>query len=109
MRVAMPTDVELVSRSLVGNREAFGQIVARYQSLICSVAYSATGNLSQSEDLAQETFLTAWKKLGELGEPQKFRAWLCGITRNLVNNSFRTLGREPTHRAGDLDTAQDTP
>lgn len=39
--VAAPTDAELVARSLVGNSEAFGQIVARYQSLICSLAYSA--------------------------------------------------------------------
>jgi len=46
-------DSELVQRSLLGDREAFGQIVSRYQALICSLAYSATGSLSQSEDLAQ--------------------------------------------------------
>jgi hypothetical protein len=45
-------DAELVSASLAGNREALGQIVSRYQSLVCSRAYSATGSLSQSEDLA---------------------------------------------------------
>jgi hypothetical protein len=36
----------LVSESLAGNRDAFGQIVGRYQSLVCSLAYSATGSLS---------------------------------------------------------------
>src|SRR4051812_31488639 len=46
-------DTELVDESLSGNRDAFGHIVSRYQSLICSLAYSATGSLSQSEDLAQ--------------------------------------------------------
>jgi hypothetical protein len=56
-------DAELVARSLTGNRDAFGLIVSRYQSLVCSIAYSATGCLSRSEDLAQETFLTAWKQL----------------------------------------------
>ena len=66
------SDSELVTRSLAGNRDAFGGIVARYQSLLCSLAYSATGSLSQSEDLAQETFITAWKQLAELREPQKF-------------------------------------
>ena len=52
-------DAELVGESLAGNRDAFGQIIARYQSLVCSLAYSATGSLSQSEDLAQETFVAA--------------------------------------------------
>ena len=51
------SDSELVTRSLAGNRDAFGWIVARYQSLLCSLAYSATGSLNQSEDLAQETFI----------------------------------------------------
>ena len=69
---AMPaedfTDEELVAQSLAGNRNAFGEIVRRYQTLICSVAYSATGSLTQSEDLSQETFVTAWKQLAELRE-----------------------------------------
>ena len=66
MNGAEATDAELVSETLTGNREAFGRIVTRYQSLICSLAYSATGCLGQSEDLAQETFITAWKHLRQL-------------------------------------------
>ena len=87
--VAASADAELVSASLAGNREAFGYIVSRYQSLVCSLAYSATGSLSQSEDLAQETFFAAWKHLGDLREPAKLRAWLCGIARNHINNFLR--------------------
>jgi RNA polymerase sigma factor (sigma-70 family) len=96
-------DTDLVSASLSGNRDAFGQIVTRYQSLVCSLAYSATGSLSQSEDLAQETFVAAWKQLAGLREPEKLRAWLCGIARNLINNSLRKHGREPSHQAGSLE------
>jgi RNA polymerase sigma factor (sigma-70 family) len=96
-------DTDLVSASLSGNRDAFAQIVSRYQSLICSLAYSATGNLSQSEDMAQETFVTAWKKLSELREREKLRAWLCGIARNLINNSLRKSEREPSHHAESLE------
>jgi DNA-directed RNA polymerase specialized sigma24 family protein len=55
----MTTDTDLVCQSLGGNRDAFEQIVSRYQSLICSLAFSATGSLGQSQDLAQETFITA--------------------------------------------------
>jgi DNA-directed RNA polymerase specialized sigma24 family protein len=56
----LDNDRELVERSLNGDRGAFGRIVERYQSLICAVTYSATGDVSRSEDLAQETFLAAW-------------------------------------------------
>jgi RNA polymerase sigma factor (sigma-70 family) len=103
MTAAAQNDSELVGESLSGNRDAFGQIVSRYQSLICSLAFSATGSLSQSEDLAQETFVAAWKQLAGLREPEKLRAWLCGIARNLINNSLRKQGREPSHRAESLE------
>ena len=63
-----PSDTDLVAASLSGNRDAFGQIVGRYQSLLCSIAYSATGSVTQSEDVAQETFLTAWRQLRQLRE-----------------------------------------
>lgn len=100
---AQGNDSELVARSLAGDRHAFGEIVARYQSLICSLAYAATGSLTQSEDLAQETFLAAWKQLAALREPARLRAWLCGIARNNINNHFRKQGREPVSYATELE------
>jgi DNA-directed RNA polymerase specialized sigma24 family protein len=45
-------DAGLVGACLGGDRGAFAQIVARYQSLVASIAYSITGNIAQSEDLA---------------------------------------------------------
>ena len=102
-------DAEMVAESLAGNRDAFGQIVARYQSLVCSLAYSATGSLSQSEDLAQETFVAAWKQLADLREPEKLRAWLCGIARNLIGKTLRRQGREPSHAAEPLAAATNRP
>jgi RNA polymerase sigma factor (sigma-70 family) len=102
-------DAGLVARSLGGSRDAFGRIVSRYQALICSVAYSGTGSLSQSEDLAQETFMTAWKELRTLREPERLRPWLCGIARNLVNNSRRRESLEPATDAEPLQNASHTP
>jgi RNA polymerase sigma factor (sigma-70 family) len=107
--VAEMPDDELVAQTLDGNRDAFGRIVSRYQSLICSLAYSATGSLGQSEDLAQETFITAWKHLRHLRERSKLRAWLCGIARNRINSSLRRDGREPLRGAEPLESAQDSP
>jgi RNA polymerase sigma factor (sigma-70 family) len=109
MSAAANNDAHLVSESLSGNREAFGQIVARYQSLVCSLAYNATGSLSQSEDLAQETFMAAWKQLSSLREPEKLRPWLCGIARNLIHSAQRRQGREPSHAAESLESAGESP
>jgi RNA polymerase sigma factor (sigma-70 family) len=103
MHTAEFNDAELVAESLGGNRDAFRQIVERYQTLISSLGYCATGDVSQSEDLAQETFVTAWKKLAELREPARLRPWLCGITRFLISKEFRRQGREPVHAAESLE------
>ncbi len=102
-------DATLVAQSLSGDRSAFSRIVARYQSLICSLAFSATGSLPRSEDLAQDTFLTAWKSLRNLREPGKLRSWLCGIARNSILGEFRRLGREPAHAATSLEGALQLP
>lgn len=100
-------DAALIARSLAGSREAFGLIVTRYESLVCALTFSATGSVSRSEDLAQETFVTAWKQLAGLREPAKFRAWLCGIARNTINADRRRQGREPAHQAETLDGASE--
>jgi RNA polymerase sigma factor (sigma-70 family) len=107
MHAAELNDAELVSESLGGNRDAFRQIVERYQTLIASLAYCATGNVTQSEDLAQETFVKAWKQLADLREPAKLRSWLCSIARFLISKESRRQGREPIHAAEPLDAVAD--
>src|SRR5579871_1947422 len=100
-------DAELVAESLAGNRDAFRQIVERYQTLISSLTYCATGNVSQSEDLAQEIFLAAWKQLGELREPTKLRPWLCSIARFRISKDFRRQEHEPIHEAESLEVVNE--
>src|SRR5215831_13475465 len=109
MTTAQDSDAELVSRTLAGDRDAFSRIVSRYQILICSLAYSRIGHLGLSEDVAQETFITAWKHLRLLREPEKLRAWLCGIVRNRIHKSLQREGREPVRAAESLETVDDSP
>jgi RNA polymerase sigma factor (sigma-70 family) len=97
------SDAALVGLSRSGDREAFGRIVARYQSPICALAYSACGSVARSEDIAQEIFITAWRQLDRLEEPASFKAWLYGIARNLIHNAFRQLARNPLAGAELLD------
>ena len=107
MQRADINDAELVAESLHGNRDAFRLIVERYQTLVSSLAYCATGNVSRSEDLAQETFVSAWKQLAELREPAKLRPWLCSIARSLISKEFRRQGREPDHAAESLEAVDE--
>ena len=83
-----------LAASLRGDREAFGEIIQKYQNTVCAVTYSITGNLQQSEDLAQEAFVTAWLQLKELRDESKFPAWLCGIARNLAHNWVRKNAKQ---------------
>ncbi|HUS66354.1 MAG TPA: sigma-70 family RNA polymerase sigma factor [Kofleriaceae bacterium] len=90
------TDAELIDASRRGEREAFGRLVERYQKLVCAVSYGATGDRALSEDVAQETFLAAWRQLGELAAPSKVRPWLCAIARNLGLRARRDVARVAT-------------
>ena len=107
MSVPAHNDADLVQASLAGDRGAFEKIVARYQSLVSALAYSATGNFNRSEELAQDTFVAAWKKLSELREPASLRAWLCGIARNLISNAQRRVSRDPAHLAEPFGPADE--
>ncbi|MHC4791341.1 MAG: RNA polymerase sigma factor [Planctomycetota bacterium] len=99
----MKSEAELLEASLAGNREAFGTIVERYQSLICGITYSAMGDLAKSEELAQETFIRAWKGLGQLKDSGKFQAWLCTIARNLIRKSIKSRQRDIINTAEPLE------
>ena len=101
------TDAGLVMASLGGDREAFCLIVERYQRLLCSLAYSATGDLKHSEDIAQEAFVEAWKKLDTLKEAEKLKAWLCGILRFKISHYLRKEERQPVRGAEDIESQLD--
>jgi len=98
-------DSQLLQASLAGSKDAFGTVVRRYQTLVCAVTYSATGDVGTSEELAQETFLRAWRNLRQLEDPGKFRAWLCTIARNLANTSARNGRKDVICGAGPLEEA----
>lgn len=99
------SDAELVSASLAGERDAFARIVERYQRLLCSLAYAATGSVTESEDAAQETFVAAWRNLSNLREPDKLRPWLCGILRHQIGRLHRRHGRDAVLDAAPMEAA----
>ena len=100
------SDIELLAASSKGQIEAFAALVRRYESLVCSVSYSATGDRALSEDIAQDTFIAAWRSLGSIRDASKIRAWLCGTARNLSSKALRRVGREIPSE-GDIEAAVD--
>jgi RNA polymerase sigma factor (sigma-70 family) len=98
-------DATLVMHALGGNRDAFCEIVTRYQNLLCSLAYSSVDDIKQSEDIAQETFIDAWTTLDTLRDPQKLKAWLCGILRFKVSHHRR---KEQKHESVGHSALDDT-
>lgn len=87
------SDADLWHASRAGDRDAFGRIVERYQSLVAAIAYSRTGDLAAASDFAQETFVTAWRKQNDLREPALLKSWLAGIARNLTANAAKVAER----------------
>ncbi|MHC4754748.1 MAG: RNA polymerase sigma factor, partial [Planctomycetota bacterium] len=68
------SEIELLHASLQGQTPAFEVIVKKYQSLICTITYSATGSVEKSEELAQQAFVKCWKNLSQLQDLTKFRS-----------------------------------
>lgn len=101
--IANATDSSLVLYSLGGDRDAFCQIVTRYQNLLCSIAFSSLGDIKHSEDVAQETFVDAWRKLDTLQDHNKLKAWLCGILRFKISHHRRKDITQPVTNAEEFD------
>ncbi|WP_010587259.1 RNA polymerase sigma factor [Schlesneria paludicola] len=84
-----------------GDRTAFAELVERYRDLVVGVAYSQVGDFARSEDIAQQAFITAWKRNFDLADPSRIAAWLCGIAKNLVRNERRQIARESSEPLDD--------
>ncbi len=97
----MVTDGEeiLISRSRNGDWDAFAALIQSHQRMIYSLTYRMSGSASDAEDLAQETFIRAYRSLDSYRGTAKLSSWLYRIALNLC---LRWKKRE--HRRGVADT-----
>ncbi|HZP59698.1 MAG TPA: sigma-70 family RNA polymerase sigma factor [Opitutaceae bacterium] len=86
-----PSDPELITRVIVnGDRAAFGELVLRHQSAVRLFLRQLTrGDAALADDLAQETFLQAYRGLGRFRGESAFSTWLLGIAHNHWRNARR--------------------
>jgi RNA polymerase sigma-70 factor (ECF subfamily) len=86
-------DGELVRQARRGDRRAFGELVGRYRDMVYGVAYHYLGNVDDAQDAAQEAFVQAYGRLGQLREPEKFAPWLRRLVQNLSVDHRRRRDR----------------
>ena len=82
-------DTALVRAAQRGDREAFGVLVSRHASSILSLTTRMLGPAGDAEDVAQETFVAAYKALPEFRFVSKFSTWLYRIAANKCTDSLR--------------------
>ena len=75
-------DEKLVSRTLAGDRDAFGVLVHKYQEMVYTYAFQKVRNEADAQDITQEIFLQAYRRLCQLRHPHLFRSWLYTIMSN---------------------------
>ena len=101
-------DTELVERSLRGERNAFGQLVDRYQKVVYNVAYRVVGNALDAEDVAQTVFLKVYENLSTYNPRYQFFSWLYRIAVNEAINAKKRL-RKTVELTEDSALTPDTP
>ncbi len=88
-----PTDAALVERCLGGRKEAFGDLVRRHQGAVYHLALRWSRDPDDAEDLAQEAFVRAYRKLSTYKPGLSFRNWILSVCANLAKNRFRSEHR----------------
>lgn len=95
MDMAQPPNLEFSSPDedrtwiadfLAGDETAFTKLVTKYRQQVYAVAYRFTGNTQEADDLAQETFIKAYRNLDKFRGDASFKTWLMRITTNASIN-----------------------
>ena len=94
-----PPDEVLVVAAILGDLEAFSELVSRYRAAVVRAAQAIVGR-EHAEDVAQDALLLAFKALPSIEEPNRFAAWLFAITRH---RALRFGKREHSHQAGRVE------
>ena len=79
-------DVQLIRKTLLGDESAFTTLVEKYQKGVHALIWRKIGDFHHAEEITQDTFIQAYKKLGTLKDPKSFAGWLYVIANRLSIN-----------------------
>ena len=101
------TDEELVARSRSGDMDSFNQLILRWERPIYALAYRVIGQEEDARDVAQETFLRAFRALPGFKGQAKFSSWIYRIALNLCRDWIRRKKRTPVSQVPeDVDLSE---
>ncbi|MET0621880.1 MAG: sigma-70 family RNA polymerase sigma factor [Pyrinomonadaceae bacterium] len=101
----MNSTEELVARVRAGDEDAFRLIFDRYSRPVLGFIFDMVGDRSLAEDLAQETFVRAFRGLQTLRDETKLSTWLFGIARNCALEQLRSRRRDAGNVEIDAEPA----
>ena len=104
---AKDVDGAILRRIRGGEPEAFALLIARYQTKVFSILRRYERDSHKVEDLAQETFLKAWRALDQFSAKSPFEHWLSRIATNVARDHLRRLGSR-IRETGFEDLGEDT-
>ncbi len=87
---ADPVERDLLRKAAGGNLFAFEEIVRRYQKRVYAVALRIVRRHDVADDVAQDTFIRAWRALASFDLARPFGPWICRIAANLAVNHVRS-------------------
>lgn len=87
------TDRAIIDRACHGDPAAFEEIVSTRMDAVYRLSFAILGNEADARDAAQETFVTAWRQIGRLRDPERFDAWLQRIAVNAARMTHRARRR----------------
>jgi RNA polymerase sigma-70 factor (ECF subfamily) len=105
MKPAASDDLALVHASKTGDVAAFEELVKRYDSKLLRIAQHVTHNREDAQDVVQEAFLKAFRKLDQFQENSNFSTWLVRIA---INESLMKLRKQRTQREVPIDQEIET-
>jgi len=89
----MDQDIELINRTEAGERDAFDELVKKYQKPLYAMLYRMVSNHEDASDLLQKTFIKAFTGLRMFERRSSFKTWLYQIGINLAKNVYRDRSR----------------
>lgn len=93
---------QLAERAGRGDEAAFAAIFELHSRFVYKFVFAMTGDRATAEELTQETFLAAYRGIGNLRGESNLRTWLCAIAKNTVYKSFRARRKENINGGGAL-------
>ena len=105
------SDAELVSRFKEGDRDAFSEIVRRYQDRVYSLAFRWMRDRTLAEEVAQDVFLALYRSLGRFRGDSQLSTWIYRVVVNHCKNRklYRTRRKMDQHEALEGDRGDDAP